>query len=248
MGSFSIVLFKQQQMPCHDNKAPSWKSGRKTEGFSWTLNDLNIHFVKFVTQLQIWKTSIKTSKACTQIFSLWGCLSDTWFEYSFWEEIILCQICNSASNLKRFLSRHLKNEHWCFPFEGVYQTHDLNIHLGRNSFCVRFVTQLQISKISIKTSKAWTLMFSLWGCLSDTWFEYSFRKETFLCQISNSASNLKHFYQDIERMNIDVFTFWDLIWQTLDIYVGKKQFYFQIFEKPFQILDGKPSSTEAKIS
>ena len=59
------------------------------------------------------------------MFSLWGCLSDTWF--------------------------------WKFI-------------LGRNSFCVRFVTQLQISKISIKTSKAWTLMFSLWGCLSDTWF------------------------------------------------------------------------------
>ena len=73
--------------------------------------------------------------------------------------------------------------------------------LERNSFCVRFVTQLQISKISIKTSKAWTLMFSLWGCLSDTWFEYSFRKETFLCHISNSASNLKHFYQDIYLKN-----------------------------------------------
>ena len=45
-------------------------------------------------------------------------------------------------------------------------------------------------------------------------------------------------------MNIDVFTFWVLIWQILDIYVGKKQFYCQIFVKPFQILDGKPSSTE----
>ena len=39
-----------------------------------------------------------------------------------------------------------------------------------NSFCVRFVTQLEISKISIKTSIESTLMFSLWGCLSDTWF------------------------------------------------------------------------------
>ena len=130
-----------------------------------------------------------------------------------------------------------------FHVEGVYQTHDL-----KKQFLCQILTQLQISNISIKISKAWTLLFSLWGCLSDTWFEYSFRKETFLCQISNSASNLKHFYQDIERMNIDVFTFWDLIWQTLDIYVGKKQYYFQIFEKPFQILDGKPSITEAKVS
>ena len=30
-----------------------------------------------------------------------------------------------------FLSSHLKHEHWCFHFEGVYQTHDLNIHLWK---------------------------------------------------------------------------------------------------------------------
>jgi hypothetical protein len=102
-------------------------------------------------------------------------------------------------------------------------------------------------------------MFLLRGCLSrdflievsglsNTWFEYSFREETVSVSDFNSASNFKGFYQDIYRMKIDVFTFWDLIWQTLDIHVGKKRFYFQIFEKPFQILDGKPSSTEAKIS
>jgi hypothetical protein len=79
---------------------------------------------------------------------------------------------------KIFLSRHLKHEHWCFHFEGVYQTHDLNIHyFGKKQFCVKLVTQLQISKISIKTSKEWTLTFSLEGCLSDTWFEYS----SFMC-------------------------------------------------------------------
>ena len=124
-------------------------------------HDLNIHLGKkqflchILTQLQISKISIKTSKAWKLMFSLWGCLSDTWFEYSFRKKQFLCQI----------------------------------------------LTQLQISKISIKTSKAWTLMFSLWGCLSDTWFEYSFRKETVLCQICNSASNLKHFYQDIYLKN-----------------------------------------------
>ena len=49
-----------------------------------------------------------------------------------------------------------------------------------NSFCVRFVTQLEISKISIKASKEWTLMFSLWGCLSDTWFwKFIFGRNSF---------------------------------------------------------------------
>ena len=70
----------------------------------------------------------------------------------------LCQICNSAWN-------------WCFHFEGVYQRHDFKKYiLIWNSFCVRFVTKLQISRISIKASKEWTLIFSLWGCLSETWF------------------------------------------------------------------------------
>ena len=99
------------------------------------------------------------------------------------------------------------NQTWCPVepyFESVYQTHDLNIHFG-NSFYVRFVTQLQIWKISIKSSKEWTLMFLLWGCLSDTWFEYSFRNKQFLCQICHSASNLKDFYQDIYSMYTDVF-------------------------------------------
>ena len=57
--------------------------------------------VRFVTQLQIWKTSTKTSKAST-MFLPRGCLSNTWFEYSFWEETVLCKVCNSASNLKDF--------------------------------------------------------------------------------------------------------------------------------------------------
>ena len=138
MGLFSIVLFKQQQMPCHDNKAPSWKSGRKTKGFSWTLKVLNV------------------------------------------------------CSLGRKKTGSLESGHLKIPGQLIW-----TFILERNSFCVRFVTQLQISKISIKTSKAWTLMFSLWGCLSDTWFEYWSRKETVLCQICNSASNLKHFYQDI---------------------------------------------------
>jgi hypothetical protein len=61
--------------------------------------------------------------------------------------------------------------------KGVYQTHDFSIHFGKKQFCVKFVTQFQISKISIKTSKELTLTFSLCGCLSDTWFEYS----SFMC-------------------------------------------------------------------
>ena len=144
MGLFSIVSFKQQQMPCDGNKAPSWKSGRKTKEKNWN-SDIwnpgplepdvilsptlrmfirrmiwtftlgrNSFCVRFVTQLQIWKISIKTSKEWTFMISLCWCLSDTWF--------------------------------WIFI-------------LGRNSFCVRFVTQLEISKISIKTSNEWTLMF-----------------------------------------------------------------------------------------
>ena len=40
---------------------------------------------------------------------------------------------NSDLNLS-FLSRHLKPEHWCFHFEGVYQTHDLKIHFGKKQF------------------------------------------------------------------------------------------------------------------
>ena len=85
MGLFSIVSFKQQRMPCDDNKAPSWKSGRKTKEKNWNPGQLepdvmlsltlrvfirrmiwtftlgrNSFCVRFVTQLQIWKTSIKT--------------------------------------------------------------------------------------------------------------------------------------------------------------------------------------------
>ena len=94
------------------------------------------------------------------------------------------------------------NEHWCFKFLGVFRhMMILNIHLGKKQFLCQILTQLQISKVFIKTSKEWKLMFSLWGCLSDTWFEYSFWDETYLCQICNSASNLKHFYQDIYLKN-----------------------------------------------
>ena len=40
--------------------------------------------------------------------------------------------------------------------------------------------------ISIKSYKAWTLMFSLWGCLSDAWFEYSSLKVTAVSPKQNS--------------------------------------------------------------
>ena len=128
------------------------------------------------------------------VFSLWVFIRHMILDIHFY--VSMSDLWLSFKS-ERLLSRHLKHEHWCFYFEGVYQTHDLNIHFWKKQFCVRFVTQLQISKISIKTSKAWTLMFSLWGCLSDTWFEYSFREETVSVSDFNSASNLKNVYQDI---------------------------------------------------
>ena len=114
MGLFSIVLLKQQQMPCDDNKAPSWKSGRKTKEKNWK------------SGIPTFENSRTTGTG---------------------RDVLL------SPTLRVFIRRMI----WTFT-------------LGRNSFCVRFVTQLEISKISIKASKEWTLMFSLWGCLSDTWF------------------------------------------------------------------------------
>ena len=151
MGLFSIVLFKQQQMPCDDNKASSWKSGRKTKGFSWTLKVLNI-----CRKEKNWKSGIRT-------FENSGTTGTR-------HDVLLSSI------LRVFIRPMI----WTFILE-------------RDSFCVRFVTQLQIWK----TSKAWTLMFLLRGCLSNTWFEYSFREETVSVSDFNSASNFKGFYQDI---------------------------------------------------
>ena len=109
MGLFSIVLLKKQQMPCDDNKAPSWKSGRKTKEKNWKSGILTFE-------------NSRTTGTRRDVL-----LSPT---------------------LRVFIRRMI----WTFILE-------------RNSFCVRFVTQLQIWKTSIKTSKAWK-MFLLRGCLS----------------------------------------------------------------------------------
>ena len=74
---------------------------------------------------------------------------------------------------KIFLSRHLKHEHWCFHF-----SHDLNIHyFVKKQFCVKLVTQLQISKISIRylTNEHW--YFHFLG-FNQTNFGYLCREET----------------------------------------------------------------------
>ena len=86
--------------------------------------------------------------------------------------------------LKRSHFVDLKHEHWCFHSEGVYQTHDLNIHFGKKQFCVRFVTQLQISKISIRYLKNEHWYFHFLG-FDQTNFGYLCREET------DSWSNLR---------------------------------------------------------
>ena len=100
------------------------------------------------------------------MFSLCGCLSDTWF--------------------------------WIFILE-------------RNSFCVRFVTQLQISKISIKTSKEWTVHD----------FEYSFREkkqfEQQHCCISRQRLNFKTFKNQNNFMcKLNFYNF--LTWYNCTVY------------------------------
>ena len=62
------------------------------------------------------------------------------------------------------------------------------------------IRQKQLNKLS----KEWTVMSSLCGCLSGTWFWILIlRRNSHIC---NSAWNLKYFYQDILSMNIGVFT------------------------------------------
>ena len=73
-----------------------------------------------------------------------------------------------------------------------------------NSFCVRFVTQLEISKIFIKASKEWTLMFSLWGCLSDTWFwKFIFGRNSFFVRFLTELQ--------ISKISIKISKAWTLM-------------------------------------
>ena len=46
------------------------------------------------------------------------------FGYSFKEETVSMSDFKLSFKSQTFLSRHLKNERWCFQFVGVYQTYD----------------------------------------------------------------------------------------------------------------------------
>ena len=73
---------------------------------------------------------------------------------------------------------YLKNEHWYLHFVGIFQTLMIfNIHFVKKQFLCQTCNSASISKISIKTSKEWTLMFSLCGYQKHD-FEYSFWEET----------------------------------------------------------------------
>ena len=78
-----------------------------------------------------------------------------------------------------FLSSHIKHEHWCFHFEGVYQTHDLNIHLWKLQLFLpnKTVTKCYICKFKIHkvTSLEYepvlcllTKIFESYSCFSRT--------------------------------------------------------------------------------
>ena len=130
------MSFKQQQMPCDDNKAPSWKSERKTKEKNWksgiptfenswttgtgrdvllspTLRvfirrmiwtfilERNSFWVRFITQLQIWKTS-KIHLKHEQCFYLMGVYHTHGLNIDLGKNLFLCQVCNSASNFKGF--------------------------------------------------------------------------------------------------------------------------------------------------
>ena len=49
-------------------------------------------------------------------------------------------------------------------------------------------------------------VFSFWVFIRHMILNIHLRKKWFLCQIGNSASNQKHFYQDIQSIKIDVYT------------------------------------------
>ena len=80
-----------------------------------------------------------------------------------------------------------------FNFKRSLSTHIKLVHTLRKSLC---------------RSKPWTLMFPLWGCLSDTWFEYSFREETVSVWISTQLQ--------ISKISIKISKAWTLMFPLWD--------------------------------
>ena len=58
------------------------------------------------------------------------------FGYSFKEETVSMSDLEPSFKSQTFLSRHLKNECWCFQFVGVYQTYGFEYSLKEETVSI----------------------------------------------------------------------------------------------------------------